>query len=327
MKTTSNPNRRNWLKLSLGLAAGTVGTAFTGIETDKDACGLTPRQELGPFPTMKFRTQADHDIDLTQLAGQPGKATGEVILVQGKVLDANCHPISGAIVEIWQANHHGKYRHEFDDEGKSDPNFQGWGQAITNAQGEYQFKTIIPGLYGRRTRHIHYKVSKRGYHELITQLYFEGEERNLTDGILNSFTHEEQMKLIGKLDRTATTPTITFTIGLEAVQANSVPEKVLAEYVGNYELNVKGKGYESVLKNYLGGPYEKVTVSVSSEGGLLYLTTTNAPKAELFWKAKDHFDAAAFYDRELFFTRDAMGKVSGLTFRSRKGEEMTGTRA
>ena len=327
METSNTFNRRNWLKLSVGLAAGTVGTAFTLAETDKDTCALTPRQELGPFPTMKFRSQADHDLDLTQLTGQPGKATGEVILVRGKVMDAACKPIAGTIVEIWQANHHGKYRHEFDDEGKSDPNFQGWAQAVTNAKGEYRFKTILPGLYGRRTRHIHYKVAKRGYHELITQLYFDGEARNQTDGILNSFTHEEQMQLIGKLDRTAGTPTITFNISLDAVKSGALPEKVLAEYVGSYELNVQGKGYESVLKNFLGGPFEKVLVSVSSEGGLLYLTTTNAPKAELFWKAKDHFDAASFYDKELFFTRDTAGNVAGLMFRSRKGEEMAGTRA
>lgn len=326
MKTKNTSTRRNWLKLSVGLAAGTVGTAFTLSESGKDTCALTPRQELGPFPTMKFRAQADHDLDLTQITGQAGKATGEVIVVQGKVVDGACKPIAGAIVEIWQANHHGKYRHEFDDEGQSDPNFQGWAQAVTNTKGEYRFKTIIPGLYGRRTRHIHYKVGKRGYHELITQLYFEGEERNRTDGILNSFTHDEQMQLIGKLDRTAKTPTITFNISLDGVKSGSLPEKVLAEYVGNYELDVKGKGYESVLKTYLGGPFEKVTASVSNEGGLLYLTTTNAPKAELFWKAKDHFDAASFYDRELLFTRNSMGKVVGLTFRSKKGEEMQGKR-
>lgn len=326
MKTNNPSNRRNWLKMSFGLAAGTVGTAFTLAETGKDTCALTPRQELGPFPTMKFRSQADHDLDLTQIAGQAGKATGEVIVVQGKVMDAACRPLVGAVVEIWQANHHGKYRHEFDDEGKSDPNFQGWAQAVTNAKGEYRFKTILPGLYGRRTRHIHYKVAKRGYHELVTQLYFEGEARNQTDGILNSFTHEEQTQLIGKLDRSASTPTISFNISLDALRPGALPDKVLAEYVGTYELDVKGKGYESLLNNFLGGPFEKVTALISNEGGLLYLTTPNAPPAELFWKAKDHFDAASFYDKELRFTRDPMGKVVGLMFRSKKGEEMMGKR-
>ena len=167
MENQDKVARRNWLKKSLALAAGTVGAGFTLSEANKDTCAVTPRQELGPFSTMKFRTQADHDIDLTQLAGQAGTATGDVMIVHGIIRDTNCQPVAGAIVEIWQANHHGKYRHEYDDSGKSDPNFQGWAQAVTNEKGEYRFKTIKPGLYGRRARHIHYKVSKRGYHELV----------------------------------------------------------------------------------------------------------------------------------------------------------------
>lgn len=87
------------------------------------------------------------------MTGQSGTATGDIIVVEGKIFNTDCKPVAGAIVETWPTNHHGKYRHEFDDEGKSDPNFQGWAQAVTNAKGEYRFKTIIPGLYGRRTHH------------------------------------------------------------------------------------------------------------------------------------------------------------------------------
>ena len=327
MENQDNLPRRNWLKKSLALAAGTVGTGFTLTEASKNTCAVTPRQELGPFPTMKFRTQADHDIDLTQLAGQTAPATGEVIVVHGNILDTNCQPIVGAIVEIWQANHHGKYRHEFDDSGKSDPNFQGWAQAVTNAKGEYRFKTIKPGLYGSRARHIHYKVSKRGFHELVTQLYFDGEERNETDGILNSFTHDEQMRLMGKPDPKAAVPTYEFSINLDRVLVGTVAEKVLAEYVGTYALNFKGTDYEYLLNTYLGGPYEKAMATIEQQDGLLYLTTTKAPKAELFWQAKDQFDAASFYDTILTFGRDAAGKVDSVTFRARDGNVLTGKRA
>lgn len=329
MQTNDNVPRRNWLKRTLALAAGTAATGFTLTDPTKDTCAVTPRQELGPFPTMKFRTQADHDIDLTQLTGQTAPATGEVMIVHGKILDTHCQPIAGAIVEIWQANHHGKYRHEFDDSGTSDPNFQGWAQAVTNAQGEYRFKTIKPGLYGRRARHIHYKVSKRGYHELVTQLYFDGEERNKTDEILNAFTHAEQMRLMGKPDPKAATPTYAFSINLDPVLVGAVPQKVLAEYVGNYNLNTKGTDYEYILNTYLGGPFDKATATIEAQDGLLYLTTPNAPKAELFWQAKDQFDASAFYDTILTFGRDAAGKVASITFRLRDGKEgmLTGTRA
>lgn len=327
MGNQPNIPRRSWLRLSVGLAAGTVGTAFTLTDADKDRCAVTPRQELGPFPTMQFRSQADHDVDLTQLTGQAGIATGEVIIVTGKILDTNCQPIAGAIVEIWQANHHGKYRHEYDDSGKSDPNFQGWAQAVTNAKGEYQFKTILPGLYGRRARHIHYKVAKRDYHELVTQLYFDGEARNKTDDILNSFTHEEQTRLTGKLDKTTPIPTVDFTINLDKVLVGALPHKVLAEYTGEYVLQVKGTSYEQLLNQFLGGPYDRVTMQVEQQDGLLYLTTKNALKAELFWKAKDQFDAASFYDTMLTFGRNAAGKVMSATFRARDGEELHGTRA
>ncbi|ADB39893.1 protocatechuate 3,4-dioxygenase [Spirosoma linguale] len=326
MEKQPNIPRRSWLRLSVGLAAGTVGTAFTLTDADKDRCAVTPRQELGPFPTMQFRSQADHDVDLTQLTGQAGIATGEVIIVKGQILDTSCQPIAGAIVEIWQANHHGKYRHEYGDSGQSDPNFQGWAQAVTNANGEYQFKTILPGLYGHRARHIHYKVAKRGYHELVTQLYFDGEDRNRTDEILNSFTHEEQMRLTGKLDKTTPTPTIEFTINLDKVQVGALPAKVLADYTGEYVLQAKGTDYEQLLNTFLGGPYDKVTMQVEQQDGLLYLTTTKAPKAELFWKAKDQFDAASFYDTVLTFGRNAAGKVVSATFRARDGQELHGTR-
>ncbi len=327
MENQDKVARRNWLKKSLALAVGTVGAGFTLSEANKDTCAVTPRQELGPFPTMKFRTQADHDIDLTQLAGQAGTATGDVMIVHGIIRDTNCQPVAGAIVEIWQANHHGKYRHEYDDSGASDPNFQGWAQAVTNEKGEYRFKTIKPGLYGRRARHIHYKVSKRGYHELVTQLYFDGEERNKTDGILNSFTHDEQMRLMGKVDPKAAMPTYEFSINLDRVLVGAVPQKVLAEYVGVYALNTKGTYYEYILNTFLGGPYDKATATIEQQDGLLYLTTLNAPKAELPWQAKDQFDAVSFYDTILFFGRDAIGKVTSVTFRARDGKELSGQRA
>jgi protocatechuate 3,4-dioxygenase, beta subunit len=124
----NNLPRRNWLKLTFGLAAGSAGTALTLTKPNKEPCSLTPRQELGPVGTMKFRNQADHDADLTQMTGQIGIATGNVIVVHGGALDTDCKPIASALVEIRQANYHGKYRHEFNDSGKLDPNFQGWGR-------------------------------------------------------------------------------------------------------------------------------------------------------------------------------------------------------
>ena len=162
-----NYNRRNFLSnLGFTVGSGIIGSGFISYNKDliNEECKATPILELGPFAVMKFRKQADHDIDLTQIDGNSNLAFGQIITVFGKVTDKNCNAIHGAIVEIWSANHFGKYHHEYDKSKlQDDPNFQGWGQAITNEFGEYKFKTIYPGPYGSRTRHIHYKVSKRDY--------------------------------------------------------------------------------------------------------------------------------------------------------------------
>lgn len=97
MENQPNIPRRSWLRLSVGLAVGTVGTAFALTDADKGRCAVTPRQELGPFPAMQFRSQADHDVDLTQITGQAGIATGEVIIVKGQILDTSCQPSVGHV--------------------------------------------------------------------------------------------------------------------------------------------------------------------------------------------------------------------------------------
>jgi protocatechuate 3,4-dioxygenase beta subunit len=315
-------NRRSWLKLGLGLAAGSIAAPgcymISKEAADKAAyCQLSPRQELGPFPPMKALTQSDHDVDLTAIRGQTGKALGEVVKVKGRVLDGNCRPVAGAIVVIWQSNHHGRYHHEYDNSpAEMDPNFQGWGQAITNEQGAYQFKTILPGLYGRRTRHIHFKISKRGYHEMVTQMYFEGEERNQTDGLLNQLTHEEQQRVTCKLEELEGMPTATFDINIEKLKEGTVPEKVLAEYTGRYHFQLKEEdGFLKWLRS-MDIKENPIWADIHAEGDQLFITMSFAPKAEVFWKAKDTFDAVAFYRSTLIFQRNDMGKVERLALKS-----------
>lgn len=328
MENNNNIPRRKWLKLGFGLAAGTFGSAFTisKINENKDDCLLTPRQEMGPFGTMKFRGQADHDIDLTKISGQSGTATGKIIVAQGKIHDTDCNPVKGAIVEIWQPNHFGKYHHEYDVKGQDDPNFQGWGQALTNTKGEFRFTTIVPGLYADRTRHIHFKISKRGYHEMVTQLYFEAEERNNTDSVLNVLTHEAQLRVIRKLNIENGVPTIEFNIAIDKVMQGAVPAKVLAEYTGEYELQYKGTFLEKAVNDMLGGPYEKVIMTVENKGDLLYFSWPCFPKSELFWKAKDQFNASSLGPAELFFLRDVSGKVNEVNFKWNFGENTKGKR-
>lgn len=324
----NNIDRRKWLKLGLGLTAGAIGSGFTisKITDTNDNCRLTPILELGPYPVMKYRNQADHDIDLTSIKGNKGIAKGKKLLLSGIITDENCKPIQGAVVEIWQANHFGKYHHEFDNKGEEDPNFQGWGQAITNAKGEYKFKTIVPGLYGYRARHIHLKISKRGYHELTTQLYFDGEERNKTDGILNNFPHEDQQQIIRPMVADGDINKMEFNISIDKVKEGTVSEKVLKEYVGKYEMQSSDKGFsfEALAKETTGKEYKKIILSLQNEGEQLYMTLPFSPKTEIGWAAKDEFQSWAFYNSFIRFQRNDAGKVISLHLHISEDQFVTG---
>ena len=95
-------------------------------------------------------------------------------------------------MEIWQACASGKYNNPGDpNTAPLDPNFKYWGETVTSSTGEYAFKTILPGAYPAdtdwdRPPHIHFRVLKRGYHELVTQMYFKGEPLNDADKILEN---------------------------------------------------------------------------------------------------------------------------------------------
>lgn len=198
-------NRRSFLKLA-GLTGISALASMKGAEA-LDSCDFRPtvQQPLGPFYPKRF--PLDTDVDLTILKGSSKRAIGELVIVEGVVTDEFCRPVAGAIVEIWQACHTGKYNHPSDTSPTPlDPDFQYYGTMKTNALGEYSFKTIKPGSYQasdtwRRPPHIHYKVSLRGYRELVTQLYFEGDVLNQHDHILQDLHHEDQKKVVVKFDR------------------------------------------------------------------------------------------------------------------------------
>lgn len=195
--------RRTALQVGLGAAAGAATAATAGGllagSNDEASCG-TPHQQEGPF--YPIHEQADRDLDLTRIQGKSGRAEGEIVIVEGRVVDENREPVEAALVDIWQANAHGRYRHEADpNPAPLDENFQGWGQVKTDSEGRYRFKTIIPGAYPAtsnwwRPPHIHFKVSKRGYRELTTQMYFAGNELNEKDRILLELPEEDRPKVV-----------------------------------------------------------------------------------------------------------------------------------
>ena len=194
-----NSKRRGFLKMGTGVAGAALffGGARQALGS---VCKLTPMQTAGPFyPGEK---NFDTNVDLTQLPGHNLRAKGQVVYVTGKVLDAGCQPVENANVEIWQACASGKYNNPRDPSTQPlDPHFKYWAETFTNAKGEYSFKTIIPGSYAAdvdwiRPPHIHFKISRLGYHDLITQMYFKGEKYNATDLILQNVAASERDSVI-----------------------------------------------------------------------------------------------------------------------------------
>ena len=204
MRKNKRISRREVLGAGAVLPFGVLAaTAEAGSK-----CSATPRQTSGPF--YPFFEQTDKDVDLTRMVGHNETAAGEVIRVTGRVLDADCRPVEGALVDLWQADHNGRYRHPADpNPAPQDPNFQGWGQAVTDAEGRYSFRTIKPAPYplaflegapdesaGYRTRHIHFRVAKRGHVEFTTQMYFAGEKLNDADALLSRVPAAERHKIV-----------------------------------------------------------------------------------------------------------------------------------
>jgi protocatechuate 3,4-dioxygenase, beta subunit len=124
-----------------------------------------------------------------------GMPVGERMTVSGRLLDADGRPIRDSLVEIWQANAAGRYRHRWDNwPAPLDPNFSGGGRTVTDREGRYEFITIKPGPYpwgnhynAWRPAHIHFSLLGRSFEQrLVTQMYFPGDPLFPYDPIFNS---------------------------------------------------------------------------------------------------------------------------------------------
>jgi len=204
-------NRRTFLKgvlavLPLGMFSRLLHAAHP-----------TPSETEGPFyPVL---AQKDKDFDLTHIHGRQGTAKGKVIFIEGWVTDTNGKAIEDATVDLWQANAAGRYRHHRDrNKAPLDPNFQGWAIVKSGREGRFRFKTIFPGIYPAsaewlRPPHIHFKVSKSGYAELTTQMYFPGHKLNDSDLLLMQKSNEEIERMIAQ-KKNAAIETYTYNIVL-----------------------------------------------------------------------------------------------------------------
>jgi protocatechuate 3,4-dioxygenase beta subunit len=131
----------------------------------RDSDEVTLRQTEGPY----FKPSSPERAELVEagMAGQP-------IELVGFVLSRACKPLPGALLDFWQADDKGQY----DNSG-----FRLRGHQFADAEGRYRLRSIMPGAYVGRTRHIHVKVQPSGGRLLTTQLYFPGDPKNRSDGL------------------------------------------------------------------------------------------------------------------------------------------------
>jgi protocatechuate 3,4-dioxygenase beta subunit len=156
--------------------------------------------------------ELDHDLT-RQHAGEP---LGERIIVHGRVLEDDGRPVPGTLIELWQANASGRYRHAIDrHDAPLDPNFTGVGRTLTDGDGGFRFVTIKPGAYpwgnhenAWRPAHIHFSLFGRAFTQrLVTQMYFPGDPLFAFDPIFNSVRDERaRARMIAAFDLATTQP-------------------------------------------------------------------------------------------------------------------------
>jgi len=154
------------------------------------------------------------DADLTRQ--HDGEPLGERIIVTGRVLGSDGRPVPNTLIEIWQANAAGRYRHAGDQHpAPLDPNFTGAGRCLTDGEGNYRFVSVKPGAYPWRNHenawrpaHIHLSVFGRVLSQrLVTQMYFPGDPLFDADPIFQSVRDPAaQQRMISSFDWDTTTP-------------------------------------------------------------------------------------------------------------------------
>jgi protocatechuate 3,4-dioxygenase, beta subunit len=170
------------------------GYRSTGLRHPKKPLVLLPQrltEVTGPLLGNDLITPNDADLT-TQHDGEP---IGQRIIVSGQVRDSGGRPVPDTLIEIWQTNAAGRYRHSREHHpAPLDPNFDGIGRCITDSAGRYRFVTIQPGSYpwgnhynAWRPAHIHFSLFGRAFTQrIVTQMYFEGDPLLRLDPIYNS---------------------------------------------------------------------------------------------------------------------------------------------
>lgn len=213
-----------------------------------------PQAEPSPTPAAAEDDQPPAEQSLAEaMAAFPGTPTaqGEVILVTGKVVNANGEPLPGAAVEFWQTDANGVYDHP-GDRGTSqrDRGFQFYGTSIAGDTGTYVFRTVKPGEYEPRPRHIHVKVKIDGQEVLTTQFYFQEDQAALPgEGVFQQAGSQGELLLLAP-------------VGSVDVQGTAIP------VLGNDLVIDTGAGTLTPTPSQSEGPYYPVVVVADYDNDL-----------------------------------------------------------
>ncbi|MEO0992133.1 MAG: protocatechuate 3,4-dioxygenase subunit beta [Pseudomonadota bacterium] len=194
---------------------------FSLISLENSASEIT-----GPVFGHSDIAPEDNDL-LTNYAAPGESAIGPRMILHGKVLDENGRPVPNTLVEAWQANAGGRYRHKKDTYfAPIDPNFGGCGRTMTDETGSYMFRTVRPGAYpwrnwvnSWRPAHIHLSVFGRAFvQRLITQCYFEGDPLIPLCPIVKTLPDPKGVDmLVASMDMNATIPLDTLAYRFDIV--------------------------------------------------------------------------------------------------------------
>lgn len=161
--------------------------------TDRDDALLppTPWHTIGPFFPGTFFRAGDNDLR-RRSADHPPTPRGKALVLRGRVLEEGGAPCANAVLEAWQADAGGRFRHPLDPAWReADPDFLGWGRARTDGEGRYEFRTVMPGGYrdpaGTRAPHVNLAVLGSGImRRLVTTVFFPDEAGNGADPVLGA---------------------------------------------------------------------------------------------------------------------------------------------
>ena len=191
--------------LTIFLASGATAQPLLPKDPILIDCKPTPVATNESYPGEAKIMQSSK---LARPAGKTEFALGQLVYLSGRVLDENCVPVAGAVVDIWQTDSRGRYR--YPDKGSlvnPYPVFAGSGRAVTDNLGRYSFITIYPGSYRTfiskpepghyvvNAPHVHFYITHDDFKPLLTKMYFEGDRRNEADPSLKKLNEELRKRI------------------------------------------------------------------------------------------------------------------------------------